>query len=883
MNLLTSGSEHFETFVRAGEGKSKDLLGRSGLIRELLEAIVAPGHGAVLVGPGGSGKSSLVTLALREFSSQNQNVEIARFRGTEATAASPLAVFISVLGNYEDLVNERPEQVSRKVIEACLTLAAERTGARKASADQLIIWIDDVFLLDNMSLLVLEALMARTDVRIILTCRHTPPIPAVVVRAWREGLMAQIKVTALTSSEVEAIVQQVLPGKQFSPETMTRFEKVSGGNPLFLIELLRGLNRDQNFEERRGIWVWRDGFPEHTTITDIIRSEIDKMPPETRAVFETIALCAPISLELLGAGADLEIVSELADIGVVEFSPNLVPGHSVTVNLAHPIYGETVSSLFNSAQKMSRFRALYDGAREKFGPVPGPDDVLSVVAWGLQGGSVLPLELLTQAFEMTSKVADYEFRIRVATAVIRHDQTGLDLRVRALLSRLEAYRFSDNPQGVTADCAAAARLLEEMDPSLERDELIITLGCLAADSFVLQRSSWREALAILDWAKDLITISHDAWRLDIARGVTLSFAGKMAQSFVLQERLYNDHPGDPELLPLVSTTIITLAQRGESKRARALARQQMTLALRNTKQHPLAVGDLVGAWCLADMIGGNLREASVIYGLLNVAIERNPGNVRVRKTLVAFGRGLLALSQGQWPNAVENLKLAGSELEDFTGTGSEGLLLASLAHAQAAEQDYEGSLATRQEFEIRSAETSKLLELPARYSLLLADLYAPNGSETDQAKELVRIARASEFKLMELQGLHALAMTTPGGLTDPDLARAKTLAGEMDSPLAPLLVDSCLHIATGAERGTGTAARALARRGLVIPLGHAAPELTSREQQLAELLALGFSNAQIAKRLVISKRTVESHAARIMQKLHVTSRDSIADALENRS
>lgn len=562
------------------------------------------------------------------------------------------------------------------------------------------------------------------------------------------------------------------------------------------------------------------------------------------------------------------------------FSPSPIPGHSVTVNLAHAIYGEAVSSLFNSAQKMSRFRALYEGACEKFGPVPGPADLLSVVAWGLHGGSVLPLELLTRAFEMTNKIADYDFRIRVATAVIRHGETGPGLRVSALLSRLEAYRFSDSPQGVTADCASAAELLEAMAPSLERDKLILSLGRIAADAFVLQQSSWREALAILDWAQALVTDSPDAWKLDISRGVTLSFAGKMTESFALQERLYEAHPGDPELLPLVSTTLITLAQRGESKRARALARQQMTLALRNTKKYPLAVGDLVGAWCLADMIGGSLREASVIYGLLNVAIERNPGNVRVRKTLVAFGRGLLALCQGQWPTAVENLKLACSELDDFTGTGSEGLLLASLAHAQAAEQDYDGAAETRQEFELRSDESSKLLELPARYSLLLADLYSPNGTETAQAKELVKIARANQFMLMELHGLHALAMTMPDGLTVSDLDHAKTLAASIDSPLASLLVDSCLHIGAGGERGTGTAARALARRGLVIPLGRAVAGLTSREQQLAELLALGFSNAQIAKRLVISKRTVESHAARIMQKLNVTSRDSVADALE---
>ena len=61
-------------------------------------------------------------------------------------------------------------------------------------------------------------------------------------------------------------------------------------------------------------------------------------------------------------------------------------------------------------------------------------------------------------------------------------------------------------------------------------------------------------------------------------------------------------------------------------------------------------------------------------------------------------------------------------------------------------------------------------------------------------------------------------------------------------------------------------------------LDRGAVELTPREGQLVELASLGLSNAQIADRLVVSVRTVESHLYRAMQKLGVSDRRELADS-----
>jgi DNA-binding NarL/FixJ family response regulator len=55
-----------------------------------------------------------------------------------------------------------------------------------------------------------------------------------------------------------------------------------------------------------------------------------------------------------------------------------------------------------------------------------------------------------------------------------------------------------------------------------------------------------------------------------------------------------------------------------------------------------------------------------------------------------------------------------------------------------------------------------------------------------------------------------------------------------------------------------------------------APALTTRERQVAELVAEGLSNKQIATRLVIAQRTAESHIEHILLKLGFSSRTQIA-------
>ena len=51
-----------------------------------------------------------------------------------------------------------------------------------------------------------------------------------------------------------------------------------------------------------------------------------------------------------------------------------------------------------------------------------------------------------------------------------------------------------------------------------------------------------------------------------------------------------------------------------------------------------------------------------------------------------------------------------------------------------------------------------------------------------------------------------------------------------------------------------------------------APRLTERELEVLRLVALGYTNSEIAQKLYISVRTVETHRGHISQKLLLNSR-----------
>ncbi|ANZ38874.1 DNA-binding response regulator [Lentzea guizhouensis] len=67
------------------------------------------------------------------------------------------------------------------------------------------------------------------------------------------------------------------------------------------------------------------------------------------------------------------------------------------------------------------------------------------------------------------------------------------------------------------------------------------------------------------------------------------------------------------------------------------------------------------------------------------------------------------------------------------------------------------------------------------------------------------------------------------------------------------------------------------------PRPEAMPELTSREREIANLMAAGKGNATIARDLVLSTKTVRNHVSNILRKLHAADRAQAVDRIRDSS
>jgi ATP/maltotriose-dependent transcriptional regulator MalT len=158
--------------------------------------------------------------------------------------------------------------------------------------------------------------------------------------------------------------------------------------------------------------------------------------------------------------------------------------------------------------------------------------------------------------------------------------------------------------------------------------------------------------------------------------------------------------------------------------------------------------------------------------------------------------------------------------------------------------------------------------------------------DCSQSERLAELATTLNTPLAEAIAAHARGLADhDGDLLD---AAADRFA---DMGAVALAADAAAqaareHAHTG-QRGkavkSSTRAHEFARQGGIrTPAVDAAAlplPITAREREIANLIAAGLSNRQIADRLVVSVRTVEGHVYRIFAKLGIDDRDQLIQLL----
>jgi LuxR family maltose regulon positive regulatory protein len=225
-------------------------------------------------------------------------------------------------------------------------------------------------------------------------------------------------------------------------------------------------------------------------------------------------------------------------------------------------------------------------------------------------------------------------------------------------------------------------------------------------------------------------------------------------------------------------------------------------------------------------------------------------------------------------------------------------LLGSVAAARARLHLVSGDLTAAQRWAGESGLDADTEPSYAReFELLtLARVLVGEGGLAEALTLLERLGRAAEAgqrlgSLVEVRLLQALALQAQGhgaeavAALDAALSLAEPegyvrVFAEQGAPLAGLLRQA-------AAEGIGAASRLLTALSTshALPSGHGGPPspliepLSARELEVLQLIADGFSNREIAEKLVLAVTTVKKHASNIYGKLGVRSRtEAVAHA-----
>jgi hypothetical protein len=232
-------------------------------MRTVDRAIAASEYSGILIcGAAGVGKSRIAREALAAAASRG--CDIRWTAGTSSAREIPLGAFSAwAPSGVTDTV-----QLLRGVIES---LTAKSSGA------DVILGVDDVHLLDDLSTFVVHQIVQRGAARVVLTVRDGAPIPAAIQDLWTAGQFDRIDLAQLSLDQTTALLAASLGGS-VDAEAAARLFTLTRGNVLYLRNIVEQEVADGRILQEHGCWRWIGDPIMPPGLMDLIESRIGALP-----------------------------------------------------------------------------------------------------------------------------------------------------------------------------------------------------------------------------------------------------------------------------------------------------------------------------------------------------------------------------------------------------------------------------------------------------------------------------------------------------------------------------------------------------------------------------------------------------------------------------
>jgi DNA-binding CsgD family transcriptional regulator len=679
--------------------------------------------------------------------------------------------------------------------------------------------------------------------------------------------------------------------------------RMSGGNPLYVRELVRGSRRAGTIAFRDRVWRLDGRLEPGPSLAELLQERLDLLTPSEREALEIAAFADPVPLPVL-----LRLVSP-APVESLQCGGLLACTGAIGNELARPAT-PVIAALVRRAMPASRVAALglaladaveADGRRDS--------ELVRVVTWRLDAGVDPGANALLRAGVRAARDQDWPLSARLAQAAC--DGGAGAEAVLALADALTALgHYSE----------ALALLARRRDGNGED----------TGRGAVLRASIQYFGLGQVDAAHRTLASagrkapdpSDRAWMEAVAAGLE-GFSGRPGLAAARAEEILRR----PAMAPRAETTAravlsMGLAQTGHTEQALdVLDRNE---SLQKGKEVAVLCAWTLTARALAYLLGGRIESLERLsQSRYERAVERHDHPEIGR---AAGGLGWAALAQGRLDRAVSWFQEATAAQRSGDSLALRVDALLGLAETLALIGDVDGARSILEE--ARPA-AEQFGSVTPRWAIAAAWLAAANGAMSealgrlDEAAGSARAAGQTAWEIAALQTAVRLGSATPA-------RRLHELATWVEGPFVAIVAAhaEALRPADSSAEGSGDAldsvAERYARLGLALYAAEAAaqacrahqsaaqgrraaasaarghfllgsgddgrpplalalaltpPELTRREREVAMLAARGLSSHAIASRLCLSVRTVETHLARVYLKLGISGRSELAVAL----
>ncbi len=857
------------------------LTGRSKELRLIEAAISDPDlSGIVVCGAAGVGKSRIAREALKAITPNEY--EVRWIVGTSSARSIPLGA----LSSWTVPAVEDNLELVRGAIASLTSSSPGRT---------VVLGVDDVALLDDLSTFVVHEIIQRGAAKVVLTVREGEPVPTATRELWNCEQFDRLDLQPLSEAEIAALISATLGGP-LDPQAAERLWTLTRGNPLYLRNIVEQEVADERLKLQDGYWRWLGDPVLPPSLVELIEGRIGGLPSSVSDVIDALAVGEPIELGSLTRITGPAAVEQADMRGLIALDQ---VGDRVEARLAHPLYGEVRRS--RAAQ--TRLRRLRGLVAAELATFADHDDIRMVVRRAtliLESDLEPDPPLLVRAARGAVWLWEFPLADRLAAAAMLAGGaadaklirayalscTGRGREADALLADIQAGDLADAVYGRVAFLRATNRLFTLADPVGAKtliDDASRAAGpqarsCIDAFLTVYWAAMGKPHAAIESSGKfvwkelpDLVAQRVTAWALALAFG-EVGRPGEAAAAATA---------GYP--VPIRSFVIITDAHIG------ALL--------------------LCGQIADADAPAETIRQRQIEFRAFQ---SFQVGSVAVGR--VALGSGRLDAAISLLTEAIESVQIS----SDSNGWGYRCQIPLTTALAMRGSTDEAAAWLAR----LEKQRHPSWRYLDYEYAIAKAWVAAGQGAISEAivislaaaetargngqfAPELMCLQTATQFgecscgpRLRELEAIvegprASIAARFAEALHDGAGAELSAVSAEFEG-MGDLIaaVDAAAYAAIayrhqdlrGSALGCSARAEALAEQcgGARTPALRKAVErlpLTDREREIVMLIGEGLSNRDIATRLTLSVRTVESHIYKSMAKTGTPNRDELAALL----